>query len=167
MQQLSQFWYSEKTINDISALVGKVVKREDQVALLSCPSLYISCKAVHHNTKIFEFDERFKIWGDDFVKYDFNNAFDENYLHEFSEKFDLIIADPPFLSDECMQKISFIIKKMLKPNGKILVCSGEVVEKYIVEFLGLKKCGYNPEHTRNLGNEFSTFSNFDSDYFLK
>lgn len=166
MQQLSQFWYSRKTIDDISALVGKTITDNESVALLSCPSLYISCKAVHQNTKIFEYDDRFNIW-DDFVKYDFNNAFDENYLDEFSQNFDLLIADPPFLSYECFEKISCIIKKILKPNGKVLVCSGETVEKYIVDLLGLKKCSYKPKHTRNLGNEFTTYSNFNSDHFLE
>lgn len=137
------------------------------MALLSCPSIFISCKAVHHNIKIFEYDERFKMWGDDFVKYDFNNASDENYLNEFRQKFDLIIADPPFLSNDCIEKNSIIIKKISKPNGKVLICSGERVEKHIRNFLGLQKCLYKPEHTRNLGNEFITYSNFNSDYFLK
>lgn len=167
LQQLSQFWYSENTIQDISLMVEKTTRAEDQVALLSCPSLYIACKEKHHNTKIFEYDERFNVWGEDFVQYDFNNASNDNYLNEFSQYFDLIIADPPFLSEECVEKVSFIIKKLLKPNGKILFCTGEMVENYIVKFLGLKKCNYKPTHTRNLGNEFTTYANFNSDTFFE
>ncbi|KAL5282356.1 N6AMT2 family protein [Megaselia abdita] len=165
--QLSQFWYSDETIKHISALIGKAARKKDNVALLSCPSLYISCKAVHHNTIIFEFDDRFKIWEKDFVKYDFNNAYDENYLDEFRHNFDIVIADPPFLSKECFEKFAFITKKIVKPNGKILFCSGEVVEEYVAKFLDLKKCSYKPKHTRNLGNDFTTYSNFNSDQFFE
>lgn len=117
--------------------------------------------------KIFEYDRRFASYGDDFVYYDFNEADNPECLQEFQNYFDLVIVDPPFLSEECMKKISTIVKKVVKADGKIIFCSGEVCEPWITTFLQLKKCNFKPEHDRNLGNEFASYSNFDIDKILK
>lgn len=117
--------------------------------------------------KIFEYDRRFASYGDDFVYYDFNEADNPECLQEFQNYFDLVIVDPPFLSEECMKKISTIVKKVVKTDGKIIFCSGEVCESWITTFLQLKKYNFKPEHDRNLGNEFASYSNFDIDEILK
>ncbi|TMW41701.1 hypothetical protein DOY81_013220 [Sarcophaga bullata] len=117
--------------------------------------------------KIFEFDKRFSAYGDDFVFYDFNEADNENYLQELWQQFDLIIADPPFLSEECITKVSKIIKNLLKPEAKIIFCSGEVVEPWLTANLNINKCNFRPEHERNLGNEFVSYANFNLDDFVK
>ncbi|XP_055377323.1 protein-lysine N-methyltransferase CG9154 [Condylostylus longicornis] len=160
--QLSQFWYNEKTKNDLTKIIQNLIKSEDtRIALLSCPSIYKTVKAIHKCTKIFEYDERFSVYGSDFVHYDINNAEIEDYLQEYSNLFDIIIADPPFLSEDCIQNISLIVKKLAKPDTKILFCSGAVVETFVLKYLGLTKQSYKPEHERNLGNEFVTYANFN------
>ena len=74
------------------------------------------------NIKLFEYDKRFEIYGNDFVFYDYKEPlnFDQN-LKDF---FDLIIADPPFLADECQIKTGMTIKKVGKSNHKLIVCTG-------------------------------------------
>lgn len=78
------------------------------------------------NTKIFEFDTRFESFGKDFQFYDYNMAVDDNYLSEYAKTFELIICDPPFLSEECLEKTSIIVKRLLKENGMIILNTGSI-----------------------------------------
>ncbi|XP_055849702.1 protein-lysine N-methyltransferase CG9154 [Episyrphus balteatus] len=165
--QLSQFWYSEETKHSVGKVVQKLSSPGSQIALLSCPSLYSTIKDIHADVKIFEFDRRFSTFGDDFIFYDFNDAFQEpNHIDEHASLYDLIIADPPFLSEDCIIKTAHIIKKLKKPEGKIIFCSGKVVEPWVTKFLDLKLCNFCPAHNRNLGNEFVSFANFNLDELL-
>lgn len=116
--------------------------------------------------KIFEFDKRFESFGDDFVFYDYNKAEEENYLAEFATSFDFIIVDPPFLSEECLEKTSRIVKRILKVNGLIVLNTGSVQCELAEKFLNLKESSYKPQHKNNLGNEFSSFANFDLENYL-
>ena len=74
-----------------------------------------SCKAV-----ILEFDKRFAKYGEDFIFYDYNEplAFEETLKHSF----DMVVVDPPFLSDECLTKVAETVKFLGK--GKTLLCTG-------------------------------------------
>ena len=72
-------------------------------------------------TKIFEFDRRFAVFGEDFLFYDYNNPLDlPDSVTEHS--FDLVFADPPFLSEECLTKTAQTIKYLTKE--KIILCTG-------------------------------------------
>lgn len=126
-------------------------------------------KAANPNGSVtlFEYDERFAAYGTDFVHYDYNRASENEYLQQFFGYFDLLIADPPFLAEECIEKISIIVKRILKNNGKIILCSGQVVGNWAEHYMGLKKCKFEPEHERNLGNAFASYANFDLDEFIK
>lgn len=126
-------------------------------------------KAANPNGSVtlFEFDERFAAYGTDFVHYDYNRASESEYLQRFIGYFDLLIADPPFLAEECIEKLSIIVKRLLKNNGKVILCSGEVVEGWAQHYMGLKKCHFEPEHERNLGNAFASYANFGLDEFIK
>ena len=74
---------------------------------------------------LFEYDERFSAFGSDFVSYDYKDPL--NFPHKLIESYDLVIADPPFLSEECLTKTASTIKSLTK--GKILICTGEYLEK--------------------------------------
>lgn len=70
---------------------------------------------------IFEYDRRFSIYGDEFIFYDYNNPLD---LPEgvAPRSFDIVVADPPYLSEECLRKTSETIQFLTR--GKILLCTG-------------------------------------------
>lgn len=87
-------------------------------------------------------------------------------MSEFTKSFDLIIADPPFLSEECLEKTSLIVKRLLKENGLILLNTGSVQRELAEKLLNLTESSYKPQHKNNLGNEFSTFANFDLEKYL-
>ncbi|XP_055923746.1 protein-lysine N-methyltransferase CG9154 [Eupeodes corollae] len=165
--QLSQFWYSNNTRTALGKVVKKLLGPDAQVALLSCPSLYKTIKDMHDHVRLFEFDKRFSIFGDDFIHYDFNEAFCEpEYFIHHTAIYDIIIADPPFLSEECITKTAHIIKKLMKPCAKLVFCSGEIVGPWIAKYLYLKPYNFRPEHERNLANEFVCYANFNIDELL-
>uniref|UniRef100_A0A182FMU6 Protein-lysine N-methyltransferase n=2 Tax=Anopheles albimanus TaxID=7167 RepID=A0A182FMU6_ANOAL len=171
--QLSQFWYNESTKQTLAAVVKSLQEQSAvpddsfKVALLSAPSAYKNVSKINANAMLFEFDERFAYHGDHFHQYDYNRAVEPNYLNEFREAFDLIIADPPFLSEECIEKMGIIMKKMAKPNCKLILCSGAVVQDWASQYIGVTMCDFRPEHERNLGNEFRSYANFDLDSIIK
>lgn len=88
-------------------------------------------------------------------------------MQKFHNSFDLVIADPPFLSEECIEKIGKIIQNVTKPNGRIILCSGQVVADWAFKYINLKRCAFEPQHERNLGNEFASYASFELDEFIK
>lgn len=151
----------QKLISAADAVDDKI-----NVALLSCPSLYESIRKVsaYATVRLFEFDRRFSCYGQDFVFYDYNNiSNDPEYMQDYLHQFEIVIMDPPFLSEECIGKLAQIVNKISKPTSKLILCSGEVVEDWASKYLGLKKCSFQPEHERNLGNVFASYANFQMD----
>ena len=47
----------------------------------------------------------------------------------FGEQFDLVMADPPYLDENCLTKTSVSIKYLSKKdNTKVVLCTGAVME---------------------------------------
>ena len=62
------------------------------------------------------------MFGEDFIFYDYKKPLDlEAAITEHS--FDLVFADPPFLSEECLTKTAKTIKYLAKE--KIILCTGK------------------------------------------
>jgi 16S rRNA G966 N2-methylase RsmD len=115
--------------------------------------------------KIFEYDNRFKKFESDFVHYDYNLGDSEDYLKEFTGSFDVVILDPPFLSEECLTKSFKIVSRIKKENSLVILNTGSVQRDLAVK-LGLKESNFKPQHKNNLANDFSCFANFDVDKYL-
>lgn len=64
------------------------------------------------------------MYGDDFVLYDYNLPLD--IPKELSGSFEVVIVDPPFLSEECLSKASQTVKLLSK--NRIIVCTGESMD---------------------------------------
>ena len=73
--------------------------------------------------KLFEFDKRFSMYGDNFIFYDYNAPLE--VPPDCSKEFDIVIADPPFLSEECLTKVASTIKHLAK--DKVILCTGKFV----------------------------------------
>lgn len=69
---------------------------------------------------LFEYDDRFKIFGTDFIQYDYNSPLDVS--RDMASQFDLVIADPPYFAEECLTKTAVTIKFLTKKN--IVLCTG-------------------------------------------
>lgn len=70
-----------------------------------------------------EYDRRFETYGENFIFYDYKEPL--NLPPDKLEKnsFDLVVADPPFLSDECLGKVAETIRYLAK--NKVLLCTGQ------------------------------------------
>ncbi|XP_032259270.1 EEF1A lysine methyltransferase 1 isoform X2 [Halichoerus grypus] len=159
---LSQFWYSQETALRLAKEAIAAAGEGGRIACVSAPSVYQKLRALHRedfSVYIFEYDKRFAIYGEEFIFYDYNNPLD---LPEkiAAHSFDIVIADPPYLSKECLRKTSETIKYLTQ--DKILLCTGAVMEEEAAKLLGVKMCKFIPKHTRTLGNEFRCYVNYDS-----
>lgn len=177
MQQLSQFWYDEATKQTLAKICLKLILSrrhkiptdDIKIGLLSCPSLYKSIRSIHPNgiVRLFEYDQRFNVYATDYVHYDYKTAItDSQYLNEYANYFDIIIADPPFLSEECIQAVSVLVNRMRKCDSSIILCSGDVIANWAHTYMGLQQCNYRPQHERNLANEFRSYANFKLDEMM-
>ncbi|XP_008571881.1 PREDICTED: N(6)-adenine-specific DNA methyltransferase 2 [Galeopterus variegatus] len=160
--QLSQFWYSEETALQLAQEAIAAAGKGGRIACVSAPSVYQKLRELHRedfSVHIFEYDTRFAMYGEEFIFYDYNNPLD---LPEkiAAHSFDIVIADPPYLSEECLRKMSETIKYLTQ--GKILLCTGAVMEEQAAKLLGVKRCKFTPQHTRHLANEFCCYVNYDS-----
>ncbi|KAM3933054.1 EEF1A lysine methyltransferase 1 [Leptodactylus fuscus] len=159
--QLSQFWYSDETALSLAKEAIEASGKNGRIACVSAPSVYQKLKGLVGDdvtVYLLEYDKRFSVYRDEFVFYDYNNPVDlPERLQEHS--FDMVLADPPYLSEECLQKTAKTIQYLTK--GKILLCTGAVMEDLATQILGLKMCKFIPKHNRSLANEFRCFANYE------
>nr|XP_033804991.1 EEF1A lysine methyltransferase 1 [Geotrypetes seraphini]XP_033804992.1 EEF1A lysine methyltransferase 1 [Geotrypetes seraphini]XP_033804993.1 EEF1A lysine methyltransferase 1 [Geotrypetes seraphini] len=159
--QLSQFWYCDETALCLAKEAVAAAGKNGRIACISAPSVYQKLKEL--NTEdlsmcILEYDRRFSVYGDEFVFYDYNDPLNlPDRLEPHS--FDLILADPPYLSEECLRKTSETIQYLKK--GKVILCTGAIMEELVAKFLDLKMCNFIPKHARNLANEFRCYVNYN------
>nr|CAG4644161.1 EOG090X0ABW [Lepidurus arcticus] len=169
--QLSQFWYDDETCQTLVKEILRLRKAdpsntEMRIACVSCPTLYRSlrlAKLENIHVKLLEFDTRFAAYGEDFVLYDFSSPLD--LPREFRSSFDLVVADPPFLSEECLTKSAVTVRYLTK--GPIILCTGAVMTELAKRLLSVRPSSrFYPKHKNNLANEFRCFTNYDIDSFL-
>ncbi|KAM4045652.1 EEF1A lysine methyltransferase 1 isoform 1-T3 [Anomaloglossus baeobatrachus] len=159
--QLSQFWYSDETALSLAKEAIEASGKNGRIACVSAPSVYQKLKGLVGDDVtvcLLEYDKRFSVYGDEFIFYDYNKplALPERLLQH---SFDVVLADPPYLSEECLHKTAETIQFLTK--GKILLCTGAVMDDLVAQILGLKMCKFIPKHNRSLANEFRCFANYE------
>jgi hypothetical protein len=163
--RLSQFWYDRETAETVSKEVLALSSELDSpsVACLACPTLFAYLKKIDGDmsVKLLEFDKRFELYGSDFTFYDYNQP--EELPSSLKQAYQIVVADPPYLSQECLEKVAQTISFLMKPGQKsyLLLLTGAVQSERASELLGLRPCGFRPHHTSKLGNEFRLFTNYD------
>ncbi|CAB3248683.1 unnamed protein product [Arctia plantaginis] len=163
--QLSQFWYDEATVQSLVKVVDRTIQDGGRVALISCPTLFVPVKRQlgdRASVTLLEYDRRFEVHAPDFIFYDYKTP--QKLPPEIFNSYDLVVADPPFLSEECITKTSETIKLLAK--DKIVICTGSIMRENVEELLNLKICKFQPRHRNNLANEFSCYANFELDDIL-
>ena len=143
----------------------KAVKQNGRIACVAAPTLYRAIKAINKDfdATVFEYDKRFAMYGSDFIFYDYKSPL--GLPKESREGYDLVFADPPFLSDECLTKTAVTMKYISKDPKNLVLCTGAIMEDLAGRLLDLKKCKFTPEHKNNLANEFCCYANFDFDSY--
>uniref|UniRef100_A0A672IWH9 EEF1A lysine methyltransferase 1-like n=1 Tax=Salarias fasciatus TaxID=181472 RepID=A0A672IWH9_SALFA len=149
---MSQFWYSDETAARLAEEVVREAGEGGRIACVSAPSVYQKLKqgvvggSDRVSAVVLEYDRRFAPLSLPAVV--------------APRSFDVVLADPPYLSEECLSKVAETIKYLSK--GKVLLCTGAIMEKLAEELLGVTMCSFLPKHNRNLSNEFRCFVNYPS-----
>lgn len=171
----SQFWYNERTATSLAEQMLHGATDQTRIAVISTPSAYVALRKMLQDDpryegkskpqiSLLEYDQRFSILRDDFVPYDFNEPI--RLPASLRARFDCIIADPPFLSDECQSKFAVTVKWLhdSKKPLRLMVCTGERMEALNHELyaeLGIRTTTFLPEHAHDLRNEWRCYANFE------
>ncbi|XP_031095787.1 EEF1A lysine methyltransferase 1 [Ipomoea triloba] len=162
--RLSQFWYDRETAETVAREVLALCETLEfpSVACIACPTLYAYLKKIDPNVQaqLLEYDHRFSSYGTEFTFYDYNKP--EDLPSSLKHSYSVIVADPPYLSQECLEKVSETISFLLR-SGKsyLLLLTGDVQKDRAAELLDLRPCRFRPQHSSKLGNEFRLFTNYD------
>lgn len=162
--RLSQFWYDRETAETVSKEVIALCRNcpDSRVACIACPTLYAYLKNIGPNisVQLLEYDKRFEQYGSDFTFYDYNQP--KELPSDLKHSFRVVVADPPYLSKECLEKVIQTISFLAQPEQvSLLLLTGEVQKDSANELLGLYPCGFRPRHSSKLGNEFRLFTSYD------
>jgi 16S rRNA G966 N2-methylase RsmD len=168
--QLSQFWYTEETSEILAKEIIKQCKN-GKIACVSTPSVFKTLKKLSNEITneyyIFEYDMRFKLYGEHFIYYDYNEPL--NLPEKMKGYFDCIMVDPPFLSEECLSKISQTIQYLSKSKETLIfLVTGKQMEFSIKKIFqdSLQICySFIPKH-KNLMNLLVCYTNCRNSSFL-
>uniref|UniRef100_A0A0N5BIB4 Protein-lysine N-methyltransferase n=1 Tax=Strongyloides papillosus TaxID=174720 RepID=A0A0N5BIB4_STREA len=167
--KMSQFWYDDETSNKlVNEAIEALGEKGGKIGLVSSPTLmrFFRQTDAYRDGKIsihlFEFDRRFgEQFPEDYSFYDFNDPLNIDVSHK--NKYDYVIADPPYLSDECLTAVSESLKYLLKNDEcKILLCTGAIMEETARRNLNVRRTNFNPKHCNNLSNDFCSFANYQT-----
>ncbi|CAI4224707.1 unnamed protein product [Auanema sp. JU1783] len=163
--QLSQFWYNAETAKKLCREAISACNGSGKVACVSSPTLMKYFQEEQEvidgkiQLKVFEFDDRFRLkYPDEFVFYDYKQP--ATFPPELKEYFDVVVVDPPFLSDECLVKTAQTVRLLSRPDTKIILCTGSIMEEQALKLMGAKRTSFNPQHEKNLANEFACYTNY-------
>ncbi|EMD00028.1 hypothetical protein BAUCODRAFT_21701 [Baudoinia panamericana UAMH 10762] len=174
--QTSQFWYTDATARLLAEQLLAEADGHSCIAVVSAPSVYVALRnllnakdaAEKPTIKLLEYDRRFEVFGSDFVYYDFQRPLSPP--PELKGKFDRIICDPPFLSEECQTKTALTVRFLAsswdggKGGLRFMSCTGERMAELISKLydkLGVRMTTFEPEHSKGLSNEFRCYANFE------
>lgn len=130
--QLSQFWYTMDTAEQLVEAISKLSKPASRIAFLCCPTAYVAYKekAIYpsQRLRLLEHDSRFAIFASaDFVNYDLNNplSFPLEFREEMRLSQDIVVVDPPFHAKSSQEKLASTIRHMLDPEeGTVVLLTG-------------------------------------------
>ncbi|KAF9584703.1 hypothetical protein BGW38_005485 [Lunasporangiospora selenospora] len=174
--QLSQFWYDEDTSEKLAREILDNITPESVVCCISSPTAYVKLMSMNppnkNNLFLFEYDTRFDIYGKQFIHYDYSSPLEFRLAKELQHSVDMIVVDPPFLSEECLTKTLESVKHLLKPasasseGGKVVLCTGLTMANVASQSLkGLEITTFHPGHRNGLSNDFRCYVNYRSRQF--
>ncbi|KAF9206599.1 hypothetical protein BGZ49_002164 [Haplosporangium sp. Z 27] len=166
--QLSQFWYSDETSEKLAQEILNNTDANSIVCCISSPTAYVKLMSMNppntNNLFLFEFDTRFDVYGRQFIHYDYAKPQEFRLSEELKGTVDMIVVDPPFLSEECLTKTLQTVRFLLKNGGKVVLCTGLVMAE-IAKKDDLKLTTFYPGHQNGLSNDFRCYVNYKSEQF--
>lgn len=160
--RLSQFWSNQETAETVAQEIRRLcASTSSAVACVACPTIYVYLKKIDPKipVQLLEYDNRFKRYGSDFTFYDYNQP--EELPSALKHAYQVIVADPPYLSKECLEKVAQTISFLARSKDSfLLLMTGEVQKERAAELLNAYPCGFRPQHSNKLGNEFRLYTNY-------
>ena len=120
-------------------------------------------QAVFTASRCFEFDRKFDLGDGGFTFYDYNSPTD--LPADLKGHFDMIVADPPYVTRETWEKYRLTIEYLLAPGGKILLSTLEENADFILELTGCTKQIFKP-YIPNLIYQFALYANYPGSELL-
>ncbi|RPA98931.1 hypothetical protein L873DRAFT_1000475 [Choiromyces venosus 120613-1] len=189
--QQSQFWYDSATAELLAEEILDGATEETLVGIISAPSVFVKIQelkaagGIPNSIKVhlLEFDKRFELFPE-FIHYDFQYPL--RLPSELKGKFDRILIDPPFLSNDCQTKSALTARWLTRPwvaptnaashdNGgrntaeqsptRIMICTGQVMKELVEKLFrqaGVRATTFEIRHSKGLSNEFLCYSSFES-----
>eukprot|EP00457_Paulinella_chromatophora_P013249 gb/GEZN01013528.1/.p1 GENE.gb/GEZN01013528.1/~~gb/GEZN01013528.1/.p1 ORF type:complete len:201 (-),score=32.11 gb/GEZN01013528.1/:166-768(-) len=163
---MSQFWYTEDTSTRLAKEALLKAGPGGRIACISCPSLFKALEKLLSSEDLgrhmlLEFDRRFEVYHPSFCFYDFKKPkqLPAGMLHAF----DYVVADPPYLNQDCMGLVAQTITLLAKSAKTPAVFNtGAVLQDPIRTLLGWRPARFHPEHSCKLSNEFRTYTSYDA-----
>ncbi|KAG0368499.1 putative N6-adenine methyltransferase-domain-containing protein [Gamsiella multidivaricata] len=166
--QLSQFWYDDATSEKLAREILDQTDANSVVCCISSPTAYVKLMSMNppntNNLFLFEYDTRFDVYGRQFIHYDYSKPLEFRLSEELKGSIDMIVVDPPFLSEECLTKTLETVRLLLKKGGKVVLCTGAVMLP-IAKQDGLELTTFLPGHQNGLSNDFRCYVNYKSEQF--
>ena len=178
----SQFWYSEETSQFLAeeACWCREQLGRGEVVFLSSPSAYKAYRSLERKrggssggsgggAHVFEYDARFAVFGEAFVKYDYNHPLEgipERLLGQCS----VVMLDPPFLNRDCLAGFAETVRALQLPTGetRVLLATGAVQIAFARELLGLRPTQRPILHAGGrLSNPFALYTNYAHEETLR
>ncbi|PUU79682.1 putative N6-adenine methyltransferase-domain-containing protein [Tuber borchii] len=191
--QQSQFWYDSATAEMLAEEILDGATDETLVGIISAPSVFVKIQELKAagripdtiKVRLLEFDKRFDLFPE-FIHYDFQYPL--GLPLELKGKFDRILIDPPFLSNDCQTKSALTARWLMRPwvaptgaastshrNGgrniaeqppiRIIICTGQVMKELVEKLFrqaGVRATTFEIRHSKGLSNEFLCYSSFES-----
>ncbi|CAM9426418.1 unnamed protein product [Chrysoparadoxa australica] len=132
---------------------------QEGTAFLSTPSLYFSTPtSTRAKCKVMDLDSK---WENDkgFVLYDFNHP--ESLPKELHGTFQMVVIDPPFITEEVWQKYTEAARLLLREGGAILASTIEENADMMAKLLGVKPQVFKPS-IPNLVYQYRLYCNYPS-----
>lgn len=154
----NQYWYSPKTVDALKReIVASAGGPGARVAFLSTPSVYFAFTASERaNFTVMDYDTDFERTAASFVKYDFNKPGElPAALHG---TFDMVVIDPPFITDEVWTLYAEAAKLLLRSDGSGKTICTTILENeaLLARLLGTKRARFLPS-IPNLVYQYSVF----------
>ncbi|KAF8250269.1 N-6 adenine-specific DNA methyltransferas-like protein 2, partial [Wilcoxina mikolae CBS 423.85] len=184
----SQFWYSDETASALAEALLEGATEDTVIGLVSAPTVYVKIRewkstgriSKNITVKLFEFDQRFAVFKDDFIPYNFQHPL-RALPPSLKAKFDRVLIDPPFLSEDCQTKTALTVRWMTKPwvaqrigasasaesevqQPRIMLCTGERMKDLVLRLYrpaGVITTTLDVQHHNKLNNDFHCYSNFE------
>mmetsp|Transcript_5369 Transcript_5369/g.11800 ORF Transcript_5369/g.11800 Transcript_5369/m.11800 type:complete len:264 (+) Transcript_5369:59-850(+) len=161
---LNQYWYSKNTIETICDAIRECfsISEGTRVAFISTPSLFFSLSLKEREqSALFDFDTSWESCSG-YHFYDYKDP--ANVKEECLGVFDLVVIDPPFITQSVWENYAITAKLLAKGDTseqRIIATTVNENDILMKDLFGCKPAAFQPS-IPHLVYQYSVFTNFPS-----